>query len=35
MQASFAAVAPAFGLASLAFACWYGAAAWSLAPYPF
>jgi HupE / UreJ protein len=35
MQASFAAVAPAFGLASLAFACWYGAAAWALAPYPF
>jgi len=35
MQASFAAAAPAFGLVSLAFACWYGAAAWSLAPYPF
>jgi hypothetical protein len=26
---------PALGLASLAFGCWYAAAAWSLAPYPF
>jgi high-affinity nickel permease len=30
-----AAVAPVLGLASLAFGCWYAAAAWSLAPYPF
>jgi hypothetical protein len=29
------AAAPALGLASLAFGCWYAAAAWSLAPYPF
>ncbi|HEY7707287.1 MAG TPA: HupE/UreJ family protein [Gaiellaceae bacterium] len=35
MRASFNAAAPVFGLASLAFACWYGAAAWALAPYPF
>ena len=35
LRASFGAVAPAFGLASLAFAVWYGAAAWALAPYPF
>jgi hypothetical protein len=35
LQASFAATAPAFALASLAFAVWYGAAAWALAPYPF
>jgi hypothetical protein len=35
LQASFQAVAPVFGLAGLAFACWYGAAAWALAPYPF
>ena len=35
LRASFAAVAPAFGIGSLAFACWYGAAAWTLAPYPF
>jgi len=27
--------APALGLASLAFGIWYGAAAWSLMPYPF
>jgi hypothetical protein len=26
---------PALGVASLAFGCWYAAAAWSLAPYPF
>lgn len=31
----FRAVAPALGVASLAFAIWYGAAAWELAPYPF
>ncbi|HVD25630.1 MAG TPA: HupE/UreJ family protein [Gaiellaceae bacterium] len=35
LRASFQAVAPVFGLAGLAFACWYGAAAWTLAPYPF
>jgi hypothetical protein len=28
------AAAPALGLASLAFGCWYAAAAWSLLPYP-
>lgn len=28
-------VAPAMGVASLAFGVWYAAAAWSLAPYPF
>jgi hypothetical protein len=27
--------APALALSSLAFGVWYGAAAWSLAPYPF
>jgi ABC-type nickel/cobalt efflux system permease component RcnA len=32
---SVAGVAPALGLASLAFGVWYAAAAWSLAPYPF
>jgi high-affinity nickel permease len=35
VQASFHAVAPGFGVAGLAFAVWYGAAAWALAPYPF
>lgn len=34
-RASFGRLAPALGVASLAFALWYGAAAWSLAPYPF
>ena len=34
-QGALAATAPAFGLASLAFGCWYAAAAWSLMPYPF
>jgi hypothetical protein len=28
-------LAPALGVASLAFGVWYAAAAWSLAPYPF
>ena len=28
-------VAPALGIASLAFGVWYAAAVWSLAPYPF
>ncbi len=32
---SVAGVAPALGVASLAFGVWYAAAAWSLAPYPF
>ena len=32
---SVASVAPALGVASLAFGVWYAAAAWSLAPYPF
>lgn len=32
---SVAAAVPALGVASLAFGCWYAAAAWSLAPYPF
>jgi ABC-type nickel/cobalt efflux system permease component RcnA len=32
---SVTAVAPALGVASLAFGVWYAAAAWSLAPYPF
>ncbi len=35
VQAGFAAVAPALGLASLVFGVWYGSAAWALAPYPF
>jgi hypothetical protein len=35
LRTSFQAVAPVFALAGLAFACWYGAAAWALAPYPF
>lgn len=34
-QRTFVAAAPAIGLASLAFGCWYAAAAWSLMPYPF
>jgi hypothetical protein len=32
---SVTSVAPALGVASLAFGIWYAAAAWSLAPYPF
>jgi hypothetical protein len=32
---SAARVAPALGVASLAFGVWYAAAAWSFAPYPF
>jgi ABC-type nickel/cobalt efflux system permease component RcnA len=35
LRSSLAAVAPGLGVASLAFAVWYGAAAWALAPYPF
>jgi high-affinity nickel permease len=34
-QGVLATAAPAFGLTSLAFGCWYAAAAWSLMPYPF
>ena len=34
-QRTFVAAAPAIGLMSLAFGCWYAAAAWSLMPYPF
>src|ERR671918_330161 len=35
LRSSLDAVAPGLGVASLAFAVWYGAAAWALAPYPF
>ena len=35
VQAGFAAVTPALGVASLGFGLWYGSAAWALAPYPF
>jgi ABC-type nickel/cobalt efflux system permease component RcnA len=35
VQASFEVLAPALGVASLAFGVWYGTAAWGLAPYPF
>lgn len=35
VHATFNAVAPALGLASLGFGVWYATAAWSLAPYPF
>ena len=35
VQATFALVAPALGVASLAFGVWYATAAWGLAPYPF
>src|ERR687895_780235 len=35
LRSSVDAVAPGLGVASLAFAVWYGAAAWALAPYPF
>ena len=35
LRSSLEAVAPGLGVASLAFAIWYGAAAWALAPYPF
>jgi cytochrome c biogenesis protein CcdA len=35
VRATFATVAPALGALSLAFGVWYGAAAWSVAPYPF
>ncbi len=35
VQAGFDLLAPALGVASLAFGVWYGSAAWGLAPYPF
>jgi high-affinity nickel permease len=35
LRASLGTLAPALGVMSLMFACWYGAAAWALAPYPF
>jgi cytochrome c biogenesis protein CcdA len=35
VRAVFASVAPALGAISLVFGVWYGAAAWSAAPYPF
>ena len=35
VRSAFNGVAPALGVASLAFAVWYGTAAWSLTPYPF
>jgi hypothetical protein len=35
LRASYSAIAPALGSASLAFGIWYGTAAWGLAPYPF
>jgi ABC-type nickel/cobalt efflux system permease component RcnA len=34
-QAGFELLAPALGVASLAFGVWYGTAAWGLTPYPF
>ena len=35
VQAGFELLAPALGVASLAFGVWYGTAAWGLTPYPF
>jgi ABC-type nickel/cobalt efflux system permease component RcnA len=35
VQAGFELLAPALGVASLAFGIWYGTAAWGLTPYPF
>jgi len=35
VRRAFNGIAPALGLASLAFGIWYGSAAWGLAPYPF
>ena len=34
LRSSLTAVAPGLGVASFAFAIWYGAVAWTLAPYP-
>ncbi len=34
VSAAFGHVAPVLGVASLAFGVWYGAAAWSVFPYP-
>ena len=35
VRVAFNGVAPALGVASLAFGAWYASAAWSLLPYPF
>jgi hypothetical protein len=35
VSVAFGHLAPALGVASLAFGVWYGAAAWSVFPYPF
>jgi len=35
VRAGFSGIAPALGVASLAFGIWYGTAAWALVPYPF
>jgi len=35
VRAAFGFVAPSLAVGSLAFGCWYAAAVWSLAPYPF
>jgi high-affinity nickel permease len=35
VRTTFATTVPALGALSLAFGIWYGAAAWSVAPYPF
>ena len=35
LRAAWVGLAPALGVASLAFGIWYGTAAWDLAPYPF
>lgn len=35
VRAAFVGIAPALGVASLAFGLWYAGAAWTLAPYPF
>lgn len=35
LRRAFNGVAPALGVASLAFGVWYASAAWALAPYPF
>jgi len=35
VRGAHAVLAPALGVASLAFGLWYAAAAWALAPYPF
>jgi hypothetical protein len=35
VRSALGTLAPALGTLSLAFGVWYGAAAWSLTPYPF